>query len=383
MARKTKWIVLLLCILMLILSGCSGNREGIRVLPMGKENPDPKVHEHHEALKAAETQEEALELVLSWLEEAEPNYQVKVRDYFYKDGEKRPGYWVFAVNDLGEWLDVYIADLPVTDLMFLVNGSVATMNGLQYYRKNEMSSYYNSLGFPHDYISGGTSGLNDLEHGFTLYFAGNSFAVMDTDSEFLQPFYWNGKWTNGFALGRPDPTVVPGNTPVPAADYKTYRPMESIEAEVSAMQSRLEGTGLGYTWEMKDAITVDGVEYPVKWMFAQNEEGEWVDVVFSEDPDFAYYLNEHREIFWTLREPERSRMNAKHPGREQNGEFTDEWLVQDVFYAGYSYYMQGCGLAFQDCGSSWPAMEWSDELGFRTRYFSREKILYVNVIPEA
>jgi len=368
---------------MLALPGCSGGQKGIRVLPMGKENPDPKVHEHHEALRAAETQEEARDLILAWLEEADPTYKVKVRDFFYKDGERYPGYWIFAVNDLGEWLDVYIADLPAIDLMQLVGGSVATMNGLQYYRKNEMSSYFHRLGFPHDYIAGGNGGLNDLGHGFTLYFAGNVFAIMDTDSEFLGPFYWDGKWTKGFILARPDPTAAPQNTPVPSADYKTYQAAESIDAELSAMQAHLRETNLGYTWEVLDSIVVDGVEYPVKWMFAKNEEGEWVDVVFSDDPDFAYFLNEHREIFWDLREPERSAMNAKHPGREQNGEFTDEWLVQDAFYHGYSYYMQGHGLAIQDCGSPWYIREWSDELGSVTWYYSRDIINHVNYFPEA
>jgi len=361
-----------LCAVLLALSGCAGTQKGIRVMREGQKHPDPDAGAHHQAFREAETPEAARDLVLQYLEASDAEYRVKVRDYFYMDGEKIPGIWIYALSDLGEWLDVVIADLPADQLMRAVNGSLASMDGLQYYRKNEAQSYYHKLGFPHEILLPSNGGYNDLTHGFTVYIAGATFAKIDVDPEMVDAFYWDGRWTNGYIIDRPDPTPEPLNTPVPADDYRIYTPAGSPEEELKAMQERLDSTGRGYDWEIKDSITVGGETYPVTWMFAKNGQGEWVDVIFSEDPDLAYCLKQHSGFFWDLREPERSAVNAAHPGREAGGAFTDEWIVQDVFYHGYSYYMQGHGLAILDCGSPWCVREWSDELARFTTYYSRD-----------
>lgn len=380
--RRRQGLIFFLCILLLFMTGCAGDQKGIRVIQDGQKHPNPDAGAHHEAFREAETPEAARDLVLRYLEESDAEYKIRVRDYFYVNGEKRPGIWIFALSDLGEWLDVLISDMSAEELMRVVNGSLASMDGIQYYRKNEAQSYYHKLGFPHEFVMPGHGGYNDLQHGFTVYMAGNTFAKLDVDPEMTESFYWDGRWTRGYIISRPDPTTEPTNTPEPDADYNTYSPSGSIGEELSAMQERLTAAELGYSWEMRDSITVDGVEYPVVWMFAVNDHGEWVDAVFSEDPDFAYFLKEHRDVLWDLRGPERNAMNAAHPGREVSGEYTDEWIVQDVFYSGYSYYLQGHGMAIRDCGSPWCVREWSDELHRFTTYYDRDLALNVNYKPE-
>jgi len=100
-------------------------------------------------------------------------------------------------------------------------------------------------------------------------------------------------------------------------------------------------------------------------------------------------MNEHRNILWELRQEQRDKYNALHPGRaeaaKQIGEAfqgnSNSWVLQDVFYHGYSYFMEGHGLALQDCGSPCTMQEWNDELQYFVSHYSRDAILNINVFP--
>ncbi len=158
---------------------------------------------------------------------------------------------------------------------------------------------------------------------------------------------------------RPKTTQQPQSEEDRPADYQTYTPQSSPDQELQAIQERLKATGRNYTWEMKDSITLDSTTYPVKWMYAVDEEGEWFDIVFSEDADLCYKLYENRNLFQELREKEIQAMNEKHPGRGDVEGNMNNWIIQDVFYHGYSFYADGHGLALLDAGMVGLIIEWN------------------------
>jgi len=170
---------------------------------------------------------------------------------------------------------------------------------------------------------------------------------------------------------RPETTIAPEYQEDPA--FPTYVPEETIDENLQAVVNRLGATGLGYEWEIQDTITLDGTDYPVTWLYAIDDEGEWVDVIWSEDPDFCYFLSNRRDEFATLRQDEINAMNTKYPQRGEATFNMNAYLLQDVFYHGYSMYMEGYGLSLLDCGSVYPIREYNPVTDNITVYFTRNE----------
>ena len=91
---------------------------------------------------------------------------------------------------------------------------------------------------------------------------------------------------------------------------------------------------------MQEEITLDGQSYTVSWLSIRNEQGDWADVIFSEDPDFCYILRNHQD--------ELPRLRTVLSG-ERKEEKTD-WILEDMFNYGYSYYAFGNVNVLKDCG---------------------------------
>jgi len=335
-------------------------------------------------IKDSTNMHEAMRHVEEFLRHAPVSYQWIVRDFYYSDGEKLPALWLFGISERGECIDVVMMETDPETLENIVVPDLMN-DGVVFYRKNEIKSYRNLHGFPLTLHGSNVRTFSSTNENFSILYGGENFAMHDLNSRFLAQTFWNGEWIEA----GPRPTAEPIYADTSKPGYATYAPAQSMEEELEAIKNRLESTGLGYEWEILDSIEINKTSYPVQWLYAVNDNEEWVDIVLSEDPDFCYLMNEHRNILWELRQEQRDKYNALHPGRaeaaKQIGEAfqgnSNSWVLQDVFYHGYSYFMEGHGLALQDCGSPCTMQEWNDELQYFVSHYSRDAILNINVFP--
>lgn len=401
MAKISRMVtaLLLLCLLFL-LPTCTGKETGENMGATSEPKYDEWVQgedgrwKYVYPLDNKESLEEVKNTILGWLEEADVGYRCTIRDTFYIEGNPVPAIWIYAINDFGEVLDAIILPNHPGEMLDFWHKDHCLNN----VRKNEELSYKHFWHFPTSWGGNGTqacghSGLTSDGTEYDVIFAGSDLPLYDVHMYNFErnsfekgAFYWNGKgWSQ--SQTRPPEMNVPIDydaDPGEFDQYRTYKPAESLDAELAVMQSRLEATGLGYRWEMQDEITVDGKTYPVKWMYAVNENEEWVDVVFTEDPDLAYILQQNREIFEELRKEQVTKLNTRYPGRELNEQAAryanrHEYLVQDCFYHDYYFYMDGNPMAMLDCGCLIQTFSWSEEDHEYLEFVSRTGILDKNV----
>lgn len=385
-SKKTICAIVLLSALFCFTNGCTSSNENESMLssPQGElsaqnvENADSSPNLSIKAIEKASTPSEAMENAIKRLEAANVAYQYILRDSIYYHGKEIPAQWLFAVNAYGEWVDVLIMedDQKLTEIW---NDNTL---GIKQYRKIEPRNVSISIGEP---LNGGwgygaTTKFESDNHSFHILITGYPYVIYDLTHEYgwdvysaeEQKYVKSGKRPENWKTVDPNPWGL-----------KTYAPENTMEAELAAMQKHLEDTGRGYTWEMKDSITIDGKDYPVQWMYAKDEAGEWVDVIFTENTDLLYKIHDHRDILTNLRNEDREEINRNHPGRaDENVGFIDNWTIADFFYKGYGFYMTGYGLSFGDCGNPAIVIEWSDEYKGFTTFYSRELIFDVNVFPE-
>jgi len=373
-----------------LLSGCTYS-----VSSEAEERYDSKKSTDHDTSQSQGTQystiqdvlkqesiEEAMMAVEEILKIREHNYRWRIMDHYYDSvsGQSYPVLWLYAVNDLGEWLDVLIGEQSVEVMEQWFAGTNAFSTRFPFWHKNEMVSYLNKLEFPRGFQGGECDIYTSGNEKFRVMVSGQSFAMHDLIGGVKESnFYWDGhlKMTSS----RPAPTKEPAQREEKEG-YRTYKAASSMEMELEAMKERLRQTDRGYDIEIRNSIEIEGKEYPVLWMYALDREGEWVDVVFSDDPEFAYYLYEHRDFFRDLRQDVIRTWDEKHPGRGKVEGNTNNWVVQDMFYYGYSYYMDGNGFAMMDCGSVARMLEWNDELKGFSFYYSRNLVWGLNVFDE-
>jgi len=319
------------------------------------ENPDDLAFVD---MRKAKTKEEVIAIAMAILERAEyPYTHMKLRSCFYAYGEKYPGLWLYAVNTLGETLDIIVSER--SDILNeMVVGDDSMRLGLQYARKNAAHSFNNRLHTPKDYLSSSTSDFSKTDNTLLgIWISGTTFPFFDLGYYLKLPkesgwdysdenwgiSYWNGEeMVEGWH--RPDPSY-------PEADpaWYEYVPAESLDAEIAVMQEKLAAADKGYRWEIQDSIEIDGKTYPVKWLSVLNNEGEWMDAIFSEDPDLCYLLHNHKDELADKRTVLPGERNVSTTPRN---EFRNQWLVEDVFYSGYGYYEFGTTTAIQDAGSA-------------------------------
>jgi len=94
-----------------------------------------------------------------------------------------------------------------------------------------------------------------------------------------------------------------------------------------------------------------------------------VDLVWSEDPDFTYFLFNRRDYFANLRKNEAEAMQVKLP---EDLSFIPTYQTIDVFYYGYSLYVDGVAISILDCGFQGLADGYEDSVDARVCYFSRD-----------
>jgi len=350
--------------------------------------------EFHDPITSGKSMQETKDKIIGWLEEANVGYKYIVRDEFYIEGKSIPAIWIFAVNDYGDALDILILPEYKEKMIEFWHKDHCLKN----VRKNEMLSYQHFWHYPPEYGSNGISafgrsGVTEDGIEYEVIFAGSELAFFDVhnynfdlDMDNEGVIYWDGtNWAKSQI--RPEEMNVPIDYDSDSGDleqYRTYKPAESLEDEVSAMQKRLENTGRGYHWTIQDSIVVNDVTYPVTWMYAVNENEEWVDVVFTKDANLAYILQQNRSIFEDLRHEQVIKLNNRYMGRilNQNADyFADrhEYLIQDCFYHDYYYYMDGNPMAMMDCGCLIQTYSWSEEDQEYMEFISREGILDKNI----
>jgi len=393
MKAKLRMTALFLCLLMGLgsLAGCAGevkDGDGTQAEVQGNpvEVPEPAapeetpfvISDYAKYLKESETVDEAMERVMEVLEAKDIGYIWEVRDYFYLDGKKNDVKWLHAVNQYDEWLDVLISSNS-----FFLQTLSGNPNSVRRFRRNEAMNYSNAIQKPLDgtFMYGITSSFQNDKKTLTFYSSGMIYSLQDLMNDTGAEIYSADKKAYYTQKKRPEATPVPANVKNPPEGAVNYVPAETMEEEIAAMKKRLEDTGLGYRFEEKDAITVDGKEYPVRWIYAINAAGEYVDIVFSEDTDLPYLLHDQRRIFMGARSAEKTALDEKHPGRAAiPADSINNWSIVDVFYHGYGIYLNGCGYSMLDCGLSQGADEWSDELGSGTFYYSRDAVIGIQVV---
>jgi len=347
----------LLIITMIPLSSCSSKLQTSELPPLDLDG-----------IVDASNIEEAMEAVQRKLQSKDSHYQMILRDQIEYQEAMYDCLWLYAINNQSECLDVILS----SDYNLLKN-LITKVDPIQFYRKNEIYSYNNRNRYPHHVQSPlcGGAGIYTSKNGeFYFILTGNAFAVADIQMIVNSSVYWDGKYQ--VMASRPAVTVAPEYKEDPS--YPIFTPEETIEESVQAVINRLEATGLGYEWETQDTITLDGTDYPVVWLYAIDDKGEWVDVIWSEDPDFCYFLSNRRDVFTTLRQDEITAMNATYPQRGEATFNMNAYLLQDVFYHGYSMYMEGYGLSLLDCGSVFPVREYDEKTGSIATYFTRNEI---------
>jgi len=300
----------------------------------------------HRDVMAAETKEEALSVLKAILEDVRYPYSCILRDAVYSEGKLIPGLWVFAVNTQGETLDILLVDKEYKqDLMSILPGK--NNAGLRFYRKNESVSFAHAWHYPEEFTGIGECSQMTSENGqFIMLWSGQALSMFDirdywvleeilTKEELEESgeAYWNG---NEWLYGTRRPEIESPFAPDPA--YPTYDPASSMEEEIQAVQKRLKEADETFEWEIMDKIELDGTEYSVTWMYARNASGQWVDAVFSTDTELCYLLYDQQEAWSGQREGEQPTLDS-------------EWLILDVFFHGYSCFMQGNLEAIQACGS--------------------------------
>lgn len=333
-------------------------------------------------VRRAETIEKAMSAVIALLDKKETEYHYIKRDYFYINGIQHPAQWLFVINEFGEWADIvfFSEDMETVNNWFY--GPQKGVAELSEYRRNEAYSYNHRVKYPHYDTGLGNAILNQSDNGvFTYYLTGQLFAMNDIGNAIGSgEYYWEGKKiTTG---RRPYTTCVPVYPNETSRDYQCYMPSNTMEGEMESIIHRLVETDTGYRWEIRDRIVVNSVEYPVMWLYAYNEEGRWVDAVLSSDPDFAYFLHANRAFFQEIRKSFEDSINGRYPERLLSDVNAHEWIVQDVFYYGYSLYLDGDGVAIQDCGSVAQMNAWNPDKNSYCTYFSRDCIWGENYIPD-
>jgi len=373
------WILLFS---VLFLSAChSAVPDGTADVQSGEENVQSSTFTSiiKEAV-AHKTVEEASAFLEEKLKGFDHNYVWKVMDSYYDEVSKKsyPCKWIFAYNDLGEWVDIVLIQESEEIANNICFGEEYTGPCISDWRKNEQMTYNHKLRFPFYYVGGEAEIYESTNHEYYAVITGQMFAMHDFNNG-SSSFYWDGQWKTMGA--RPNPTEMP-SSPIEEDGYDTYTPAKSVDDEAEAIKNRLSTSEKDYEYEIKESIEIEGKSYPVTWIYAINNDGEWVDIVLSDDSNFPYIFRQHSDYFWDLRQDVITAYNEKHSGRETKGVNTNNWVLEDVFYNGYGFYMEGNGLAMLDSGSVWQMFEWNDELGRFTLYFSRNKIWELNVIPE-
>jgi len=345
MGRLKYWTLFFLVVLWGACTSCAGEQEvqkPIRVTaePVGTLTPGTT---QEVTYSNAATMDGAIECILQTLRDAGKRFYCIVRDGVeHKKGEIYSMKWLYIYTQDHEWLDVFLTENP-EDL-------AAIRDVYPFYprmfRSNEAFTKTNELGVPHDdqyYLPYSGFVVTNTKGGFLMYFDGYPFLCCDLGCPNGSRVYWDQ--TNRDFYRRPSPTIKADAAPLP--DFPVNYPKASIQESVDFVRSQLDRTRMGYSWEIQDSITIDAVKYPVTWMYAKNREGEWVDLVWSKDPDFAYFLYNRRELFADLRRVEAEAMQAKLP---EDMPFIAQFQTIDAFYYGYSLYVEGVALSILDCG---------------------------------
>ncbi len=317
-------------------------------------NEEPSVSSigmNYSEARLADTKEDAAQIMMAILKDAPYPYDYIIRDSISMNGKEIPCIWIFAVNELGESIDLLFYDIEYAssdmDPVVIRNDPVFIWT-----RKNECTNFVHGFHYPSNILGiGQMIHCESKNHLFGISFTGQTFSMLDlriviyaeeeNETDWDHEFeYWNGsKWVT--ITQRPEQSAPFSSDQV---NYPTHKPEENLKKELESMLTSLETSGEGYNWEFQnDEITLEGNTYPVVWVFAENQKGEWVDILFSEDPDFCYLMTRHQEEIGLQRKTQPESLDRTF----------EDWLTQDVFYHGYSFYMDGDAHAIRDCGMAW------------------------------
>ncbi len=389
--------ILILCIsLILCLTGCSAEITKTEDASDSTYQTElPIVHEDTESMEApvyplnfsyvtsAHSAEEAMDRVQEILKAKDIGYQWEFRDSIYYQHEKRPAKWIYAVNQYHEFLDVIIMD--DADLLEEFTAS-PEFDHFRNLRQNEGMSLQNSFSKPLDGVlcSGLASFCRSDDLNFGILLVGYAFAIKDVDGRDGYDVYSpkDRAYVYSGLHSREETLIQDDQLPPLAEGLKVFEPENSMKEAQESVLSCLQRADPSYRIENRDVILIDGEEYPAQWMYAVNDSGEFIDIVFTEDLDFLYYLHDNRDVFWKLREEDREYLYQKQPGRKQYEPTENQWLLIDLFYKGYGIYLYGCGCPAFDCGMVAPCIDWSEDLNHPTMYYSRQWVWGLNVTRE-